>query len=382
MKCKKCKKEIEDDSVYCRFCGRKQVKESTQRRPNNTGSVYKLPGHRENPWAVVMPKIGKKRQYGGYYATKTEATIAANKLTTGEISDRYNDTVETIYEAWKTVHFKELSGWGEQGYKTAWTYFSDIKSMKMRDIKTDILQTIVDRAVKDKKSRATCEKIRNLASQLCKYAMQQDLINKNYAQFLSLPKQEKKEKEIFTDKEIAILFEHKADNDVRIILVLIYTGFRIDELLSVETADVHIKDGYMIGGEKTEAGENRIVPINEKIMPFVRAWYETAIEKKYKYLIVNSQGNKMNPNNYRNRGFYRVLGDLKFQPKIDKDHPASKFARLTPHSTRHTFASLAVRADIKPEVLQKLIGHAHYETTADIYIHDNIQQLKDGIKKM
>lgn len=382
MICKRCKKEIENDSIYCRFCGRKQIKEPAQRRPNNTGSVYKLPGHREKPWTVVMPKKNGKRQYGGYYATKTEAIVAANELTTGEISDRYNDTISDIYEAWKAVHFKELSGWGEQGYKTAWTYLDDIKDMKMRDIKTDVLQAIVDGAVKNGKSRAICEKIRNLSSQLCKYAMQQDLINKNYAQFLSLPKQEKKEKEIFTDKEIETLMQHKDDNDVRIILALIYTGFRIDELLSVETADVHVKDGYMIGGEKTEAGESRVVPINEKIMPFVKAWYNTAVEKKYKYLLVNSKGNKMNPNNFRNRGFYKVLGDLKFQPHIDKDHPASKVARLTPHSTRHTFASLAVRAGIKPEVLQKLIGHAHYETTADIYVHDNIQQLKDGIKKM
>jgi len=90
----------------------------------------------------------------------------------------------------------------------------------------------------------------------------------------------------------------------------------------------------------------------------------------------------MNPSNFRNRGFYKVLGDLGFQPHIDKDHPASKFARLTPHSTRHTFASLAVRAGVEPNVLQKLIGHAHYSTTADIYIHDNISQLKDGISKM
>lgn len=382
MQCKRCKKEIEDDSVYCRFCGRKQIKEPAERRPNNTGSVYKLPGHRKNPWTVLMPKKNGKRPYSGYYTTKTEAILAANKITAEEIPDRYNDTIEDTYKAWNAVHFKKLSGWGEQGYKTAWTYFEAIKNMKMRDIKTDILQSIVDKAVKSGKSRAICEKIRNLSSQLCKYAMQQDLINKNYAQFLSLPKQEKKEKEIFTDEEIEMLMQHKENNDVKIILALIYTGFRIDELLSVETADVHINDGYMIGGEKTEAGESRVVPINEKIMPFIKAWYETAIEKKYKYLLVNSKGNKMNPNNFRNRGFYKVLGDLGFQPHIDKDHPASKFARLTPHSTRHTFASLAVRAGIKPEVLQKLIGHAHYETTADIYIHDNIQQLKDGIKKM
>ena len=44
MECVKCKKEIEDDSVFCRFCGKKQItqKDKTNRsRPNGTGTVYK-----------------------------------------------------------------------------------------------------------------------------------------------------------------------------------------------------------------------------------------------------------------------------------------------------------------------------------------------------
>ena len=40
MICKFCRKEIEDDSVYCRFCGRKCA-ESRHKRANGTGTVYK-----------------------------------------------------------------------------------------------------------------------------------------------------------------------------------------------------------------------------------------------------------------------------------------------------------------------------------------------------
>ena len=387
MVCKKCGREIENDSIFCRFCGKKQIakdrkKLDHQKRANGLGSVYKMPGRRNKPWAVVVRVPNKKRIYAGFYATKTEASEAVAKSTTDKVSERYNSTVEEIYSDWSACHFKGLTKWGKQGYESAWTYFDEIKRIKMRDVKTDTLQTAVDKAVKKGKSRGTCEKIRNLSSQLCKYAMQQDIINKNYAQFLVLPKEEKKEKEIFTDDEIATLFAHSADKDVKIILTLIYTGFRINELFGIETDNVYIDDQYMVGGEKTEAGKNRIVPINEKIFPFIKEWYEVSKEKQHKYLLTNLQGNQMNSSNFRNRSFYKVLAELKFQPKIDKDHPASKFARLTPHSTRHTFASLAVRAGVEPKVLQKLIGHAHYSTTADIYVHDNIKQLKDGISKL
>jgi len=287
--CKKCKKEIPDESIYCMYCGTKQVraKSKRSRRPNGAGSVYKLSGNRKKPWTVVISQKGKSRTYGGFYETEAEATVAAGRLAAEAIPDHYNDTIENIYEAWNKNHFKGLTKWGKQGYETAWTYFTEIRNMKMRDVKTDVFQSAVDKAIKKGKSRGTCEKIRNLSSQLCKYAMQEDIINKNYAQFLILPKQEKEEKAIFTDKEISILMEHKGDENVKIILSLIYTGFRIDELLSVETVDVHIKDGYMVGGEKSEAGKHRIVPINEKIMPFFKEWYKIAKEKGYKYLIVN-----------------------------------------------------------------------------------------------
>ena len=55
---------------------------------------------------------------------------------------------------------------------------------------------------------------------------------------------------------------------------------------------------------------------------------------------------------------------------------------LTPHSTRHTFASLSASAGMRPENLQKIIGHADYSTTADIYIHKDISELIDEMSKL
>ncbi len=54
-------------------------------------------------------------------------------------------------------------------------------------------------------------------------------------------------------------------------------------------------------------------------------------------------------------------------------------SKKTPHATRHTFASWAVANNIKPELLQKMLGHADYSTTANIYEHFDIDQLVNAI---
>ena len=42
---------------------------------------------------------------------------------------------------------------------------------------------------------------------------------------------------------------------------------------------------------------------------------------------------------------------------------------MTPYNCRHTFSTLAVRAGVRPELLQKIMGHADYSTTVGVYTH-------------
>lgn len=379
MVCKKCKKQIEDDSVYCRFCGGKQTREKnkTLKRANGTGCVKKLIGRRKKPWVVLITKNGEQVPLS-YHEKRTDALNALNAVSPESISDRYSQTIEDIYNDWKVLHFKGLTKSGEQGYKTAWLYFESIKDIKMRDAKTDTFQACINAATEKGHTRAVCEKIKQLASQICKFAMQSDLINKNYAQFLILPKPTTKEKEIFTDDEIAILKTHDYDERAKIVLSLIYSGFRIDELLSLESENVFIDDRYMVGGLKTEAGKDRVVPISDEIYSYIKSWHESAVKGKTKYLITNNNGNKMDVKNFRSRDFYPLLEELNIQHHVDQEHPA----RLTPHCCRHTFASLAVKAAVKPEVLQAIMGHADYSTTADVYVHQDITELIKGMQRI
>jgi integrase len=122
----------------------------------------------------------------------------------------------------------------------------------------------------------------------------------------------------------------------------------------------------MLGGSKTEAGKNRVIPISHKITSYIAHFVANAD----KLLIDGFPGNKI-LSNFRRREWVDTLNLLGI------NNPPK-----TPHAARHTFASLMVRAEVAPEQLQKIIGHANYQTTADIYIHADTPQLIEAIDKL
>lgn len=387
MNCKKCHKEIPDGSLYCNYCGKKQetTKRKSRRRPRGSGSIRYDKRCKNNPYIAYAPRStsGSGGRYIGAYKNAQEAQAALDKYFNDTHINYDNITVSQAYEKWSEKHFEQLSTSGKQGYKTSWAYLDPITYRKIKELKTADYQLCIDLCAQ-KFSRAQCEKVKQLCSQLCKFAMENDIIDKNYAQFIKLPKAEiKKEKSIFTNEEIKILWEHSDDKRVQIILFMIYTGFRVGEIFNIEKQNVHLDKGYLIGGSKSEAGINRPVPIIPSLVSFISHWLITSPGS---YLL---SGNK---DNFRKREFYPVLSELGIIPppivkeKTDKNGKIQKIykydTRLTPHSTRHTFATLSVNAGIAPENLQKIIGHAKFETTADIYVHEDIERLKTDMFKL
>ena len=55
---------------------------------------------------------------------------------------------------------------------------------------------------------------------------------------------------------------------------------------------------------------------------------------------------------------------------------------MTPYNCRHTFATLAVKSGVKPEILQRILGHSDYNTTATIYTHLDIAAILEESKKV
>ena len=356
--CIKCKKPLPEDALFCPYCGKKQAKEPRKalKRANGLGSVYKLQGRRRKPWAAA-----KSGTFIGCYATKTEALEALEKLSGVNISEQYNMTFAQVFEKWKAEHYREIGTAGVEAYDNSYRIAASLHDKKFRSLRTSDFQAVIDE--NSKRSRSTLSKYKQLFTQMSNWAVREELISTNFARFVKLPDEgEKKEKEIFTDAEIKKL-EKDGSDAARIILMLIYTGMRIGELFSLPLKNYH--KTYVIGGEKTKAGRNRVIPIMTPGMPHFEHF---ALLATGDLLLSGYTGQKV-PRNFRNRDYYKLLEKLKIEKK-------------TPHATRHTFASIAMKAGVKPEYLQKVLGHASYQTTADTYIHSNLDELVAAIQSI
>lgn len=364
MLCIKCRKEIPEGSAYCNFCGKKQTvaKAKYHKREHGTGTV-RCDKRYKKPWIAIAPssKYGNGRQYIGCYNTRREAAEALDEFIKNGRPELYNATVADIYDMWTKIHFKRVGDAAVNLYTSMWKRFSSVADMPIRELRTAHIQKIVNGG----KSKSACEITKVLAVMLCKFAMENDIVQKNYAEFVKIPKFEKKVKRIFTKSEIDMLWKCSEHKSVQAVLFMIYTGFRIGEVVKLRVEDVRIEEGYIVGGEKTKAGKNRIVPIPQNIPElklFLKEWISTASDQRIFPLTAKK---------FRDNIFDNALNIAGISPE-----------GLTPHATRHTFASLSAAAGIQPENLQKIIGHANYATTADVYIHQDISTLISEMSKL
>lgn len=355
MQCRKCRAEMPDDGKFCPYCGTRKDREQRKalKRANGTGTAYKLQGRRRRPWAAA-----KNGTIIGYYETKTAALDALNRLAGRTLDERYNMTFADVFEAWKAEHYQEITGAGRASYNRAYDVFSPIHRKKFRDLRTADFQAVLDPYMKQ--SHSTISKHKQLITQMSAWAMREELITTNFAKFVRLPENVKKEKEIFSDDDIEKL-EADDSEAAKIVLMLIYTGMRIGELFYLPLEDYH--GSYVVGGEKTTAGRNRVIPIRLEGREYFQYF---ALRADGPLLLSGYTGQKI-PNNFRKRDYYPLLDRLGIE-------------RKTPHATRHTYASRARRAGVPPEILQKILGHADYSTTANIYVHTDIEELLAAVE--
>ena len=355
--CIKCNAELPAGALFCPACGKKQTAERKHRkRANGTGCISKLSGSRAKPWAARKNDV-----YIGTYATRAEAQRALERLVDVDVNAKFNLTFSQIYELWMPEHKREIGEKAKEGYEWAYTHCQTLYDRKYRTLRASDFQKVIIDMEEKGMSKSSCEKIMHLFGQLSAWAMREDVIHKDYSRYVSTVAKQKTEGIVLKPKTVKAIQSSK-NKAADIVLVLLATGCRPNELFNALTANCH--DTYFIGGSKTESGRNRVIAVAPIGQRAYRKILTAARAKGAKDLIEGYSGNKSYGNFYKRE----------FKELVEEVGEA-----FTPYDCRHTFATQAKRSGVDPQKLRRMLGHASLQTTDKYYTHMEAEDILSEI---
>lgn len=338
------------------------------KRANGTGSVYKMK-HKalRKPYRAVVtlgygPDGKAHRKALGSFATQKEAYLALARYepaARGEKVFTFGDCIELRI---KNAEREGLSPTRIRQYKRIKKLCAQLVNCPMRDIRASHVQPLFDDS---NMAQTTMLNIKGFFTSIGSLAVKLDAIPRNYFSDIVISKHAKpvRTMHVYTPEEIRTIWKHR-DNDIaKMTLLYIYTGARLRELTNMPIADVHIADRYMIGGEKTKAGKNRVIPIADCVLPFADYLYKRAAEKGSRYFFGDITGST----------YYRRLKLFLADLGLPTHHP---------HESRHTFISMCGNAGIDPVLIKRIVGHAGSDITERIYMHKSIEQYTEAVNRL
>lgn len=343
------------------------------KRSNGSGSVYKM-RHKKlrKPFRAVITTgwtdEGKPiRKTLGTYASQKEA-YEALALFSNDPTALEKKRVITVEQCFQW-YFEEAERMGLsvgriEVINAVKKMMKPILPMDITALRTAHVQPYFDNFTYSKSYQ---EVIKSTLIKTCNIAIKNEVISKNYMRDIIISKKAAPIKRAtpFTQEDIYKLWMYQDDLTVRIILIYIYTGVRLNELLNMKVDDIHLKERYMVGGSKTDAGRDRIIPIAECIAPFIQELYATA---KFKRSICLMDG---------------IIGQDGYRRKLTEICERLGMDRRKPHDTRHTFITLCSDYSIPEIIIKNIVGHSTQNNiTQGVYTHKTIDQYIDAVNKL
>lgn len=187
-------------------------------------------------------------------------------------------------------------------------------------------------------------------------------------------KKVKEEVKVFSPTQIKQILEiaptHKYGHYV---LILLYTGLRVGELLALQWTD--IKDDLITvrrsqaraegGGyidKAPKSGKVRYVGITPDLQKIL-----DNLPKKGIYVLTDEKGQQIT-----------LSG---FEKRYKKFFTDTGIEFLSPHKCRHTYATYLLKGGVDIKIVQSLLGHSTVNVT-EIYTHVNTDDIKNNVKKL
>ena len=321
---------------------------------NGFGSVYKLSGNRQNPWAARKTvgwneKGQPKYKFIGFYRTRSEALkglMEYNKSPYSLDGERLCEMYEKFIENYK-LSYKPKS---VHNIEIAWNHLAPLHNEFIAKLTRKQLQVFFDELEATTQVKA---KVKTTLRQIMDYSIRYDVIPPekivilDYIDLSSQVPMRKLERKTFTKEEIERL-KGIGDDMSRLVLFLIYTGLRAGEFCNLTDKSIDEDMVIHIDDSKTAAGI-RNIPLSDKAQKIAPVPHFGSYEHLKYYFTVWREKN----------GF---------------DH--------TLHDTRHTLVSLLTEAGVDDRIIKAIVGHKGKDVTQKVYTHISIEVMRDALNKI
>ena len=402
--CPECTLQVSDKAASCPHCGYPMFSEKSPPRkksikhlrlPNGFGQISEIKNKNlRNPYRAMVT-VGKD-EFGkpvckplkpqSYFRTYNDAYQALVEYNKNPLDLNTLLTMSELFERWSLEYFKSYNSPSTvRGIKDAWQYCQTIYKMPVVQVRPKHLKYCIEsgkyvrRSVIHTPTPKIKGKIKWLFNVLFDYAIEYELTDKNYARQFQLDMSTRKEMKLtkrehipFDDDEMELLWENVENmSGIDLMLVQCYTGLRPQELGLMEVKNMHFDSGYMIGGMKTEAGKDRIIPIHPRIRKYVKKYLDEAVKlgSKYVFNVSNRSDYFLSYFAYQNM-FYRIRDELGLNP----DH--------RPHDGRKHFITKAKEYNVDEYAIKYVVGHKIDDLTERVYTSRKIDWLKSEIEKI
>lgn len=355
MKCKRCKRIIEDNSIYCNWCGWKQISDSTELR------VPKPTRKEDGTWTARVMVAGERVRVDGnteeeYYqkakATKAkllEIKKAAPKITLGAAVDNYINDNDAV-----------LSPSTINGYKSCRR--TRFKAYMSEDVEQINYQRMVNEECK-KVAPKTVHNAWRLVTASLKHA---DIAVPQ----INLPQKCKVQRPWLDYQQIQILLDKCKGKPYELGILLGLHGLRRSEMLHLTADDIDTERGIIFVRGASVMGDGNKLTDKDTNKTNSSSRIVNIVIPRLNDVIDGKQGRLLQTNPTTLYSLINGLCEKNGLPKVGV------------HGLRHSFASLAYHLGWSELTTMREGGWSNPDTVHRIYTHLAAQDANDDIQRM
>ncbi len=256
--------------------------------------------------------------------------------------------------------------------------------IELADLKPNILQNMVMELCEKLSSNSVNSTITVLRKSL-ELAVMLGIVDKCFIDVIHRPKVEEKQIQCFSlaeQRKIEEYIIYGKKKKLYGVIICLYTGLRIGELLALEWSDIDFTKGYLYVNKSCHYGKDkdgkygrivekpktaqsiRIIPMPKALIPYLKELKKNSNCPN----VVSHNSKPIATRSYQNR--FAILLD-----KLNIEHKGF-------HSLRHTFATRALESGMDIKTLSELMGHKNPTVTLKRYAHSMLEHKTEMMNKL